>query len=110
MTETTTHMSFEDAMAHLRLLNHLAALAMGLDAEQAKAQFSKTLDAAHVMTARTLIDINPETVISPGDAQTLVGVVAAHYAMATGQDPTAMGRTLAAAGMIATADMLVRAT
>lgn len=103
-------MTFEDAMIHLRALNHVFAQIHGLTPEEAKASFSRTMDAAHVVTARCLVDINPETVMTAEQAQDFVGLTAAHYAMATGKDPEAMGKTLAAAGMIATADMLVRAT
>lgn len=103
-------MTFEDAMTHLRALNYVFAQQAGLTPEEATASFSRTMDAAHVVTARCLVDINPETTMSADLAQDFVGLVAAHYAMATGQDPMDMGKTLAAAGMIATADMLVRAT
>lgn len=103
-------MTFEDAMTHLRALNYVFAQQAGLTPEEATASFSRTMDAAHVVTARCLVDINPETVMTADQAQTFVAVAAAHHAVATGEDPLAMGKTLAAAGMIATADMLVRAT
>lgn len=103
-------MTFEDAMIHLRALNYVYAQQHGLTPEEATASFSRTMDAAHVVTARCLVDINPETVMTADQAETFVGVAAAHHAVATGQDPMTMGKTLAAAGMIATAAMLVRAT
>lgn len=102
-------MTFEDAMAHLRTLNHIYAAATDMGPEEAKASFSRTMDAAHVMTARTLTDINSEFTMTPAEAADYVASAAAALCMVTTVDKDT-GKRLAAAGMIATADMLVRAT
>lgn len=106
-------MTFEDAMTHLRALNYVFAQQAGLTPEEATASFSRTMDAAHVVTARCLVDINPEYPMTREQAERMVSQAAFCYAMADPADPldpAAMGKKLAAAGMIATADMLVRAT
>lgn len=100
-------MTFEDAMTHLRALNHIYAQQHGLTPEEAKASFSRTVDAAHVVTARCLVDINPETVMTADEAADYVAAAATALYKLTGEGT---GSQLAAAGMIATADMLVRAT
>jgi hypothetical protein len=106
-------MTFEDAMIHLRALNHVYAQQHGLTPEEATASFSRTMDAAHVVTARCLVDINSEYPMTREQAEKLVSQAAFCYAYATEGDQLdagEVGKRLAAAGMIATADMLVRAT
>lgn len=59
MTETTQTpaLSFEHAMEHLTKMNMLAAQVQGMDHDESTAQFSKTLDAANVVSARMLRDV-----------------------------------------------------